>query len=62
MGPGGAMGRAKENAAAAAVLNLVFMHTYCHRLGRNASVVEKLVQLARADPASKRKDALPALL
>ncbi|KAM0922272.1 hypothetical protein ACQ4PT_006227 [Festuca glaucescens] len=61
MGPCGAMGRAKENAAAA-VLNLASVHTYRRRLGQNASVVEKLVQLARANPASTRKDALLALL
>ncbi|KAM0823651.1 hypothetical protein ACQ4PT_070737 [Festuca glaucescens] len=52
---------ARRNAAAA-VLNLASVHTYRRRLGRNASAVEKLVQLARADPASTRKDALPALL
>jgi ribosomal protein L17 len=46
----------------AAVLNLASVHTYRRRLGRNASVMEKLVQLARADPASTRKDVLPALL
>ncbi|KAM0852261.1 hypothetical protein ACQ4PT_051862 [Festuca glaucescens] len=61
MGSGGATWRAKENAAAA-VLSLASVHTYRRRLGRNSSVVEKLVQLARAGPASTRKDALAALL
>ncbi|XP_047058561.1 U-box domain-containing protein 16-like [Lolium rigidum] len=61
MGPGGATWRAKENAAAA-VLSLASVHTYRRRLGRNASVVERLVELARAGPKSTKKDALAALL
>ncbi|XP_051227066.1 U-box domain-containing protein 16 [Lolium perenne] len=61
MGPGGATWRARENAAAA-VLSLASVHTYRRRLGRNASVVERLVELARAGPKSTKKDALAALL
>jgi hypothetical protein len=61
MGSGGTTWRAKENAAAA-VLSLASVHTYRRRLGRNASVVEKLAQLARAGPRSTKKDALAALL
>ncbi|CAL4960707.1 unnamed protein product [Urochloa decumbens] len=57
----GATWRAKENAAAT-VLSLASVHTYRRRLGRNLSVVEKLVHLARAGPASTKKDALAALL
>ncbi|CAL4953884.1 unnamed protein product [Urochloa decumbens] len=57
----GATWRAKENAAAT-VLSLASVHTYRRRLGRNLSVVEKLVHLARAGPSSTKKDALAALL
>ncbi|KAF8716865.1 hypothetical protein HU200_025964 [Digitaria exilis] len=57
----GATWRAKENAAAA-VVSLASVHTYRRRLGRNLSVVEKLVHLARTGPASTKKDALAALL
>uniref|UniRef100_A0A453RMI9 U-box domain-containing protein 4 n=1 Tax=Aegilops tauschii subsp. strangulata TaxID=200361 RepID=A0A453RMI9_AEGTS len=53
--------RAKENAAAA-VLSLASVHTYRRRLGRNPSVVEKLVHLVRTGPTSTKKDALAALL
>ena len=57
----GATWRAKENAAAA-VLSLAAVHTYRRRLGRNLSIVEKLVHLVRTGPASTKKDALAALL
>ncbi|CAO2182499.1 unnamed protein product [Urochloa humidicola] len=57
----GATWRARENAAAT-VLSLASVHAYRRRLGRNAAVVEKLVHLARAGPASTKKDALAALL
>ncbi|PWZ07799.1 U-box domain-containing protein 16 [Zea mays] len=57
----GATLRAKENAAAA-VLSLASVHTYRRRLGRNLSIVEKLVHLVRTGPTSTKKDALAALL
>ncbi|GJM88877.1 hypothetical protein PR202_ga05452 [Eleusine coracana subsp. coracana] len=53
--------RARENAAAT-VLSLAAVHAYRRRLGRDTRVVESLVQLARAGPASTKKDALAALL
>ncbi|CAN6327872.1 unnamed protein product [Urochloa humidicola] len=57
----GASWRAKENAAAT-VLSLAAVHAYRRRLGRNARVVESVVELARAGPPSTKKDALAALL
>ena len=57
----GATWRAKENAAAT-VLSLAAVHAYRRRLGRNPRVVDSVVQLARAGPASTKKDALAALL
>ncbi|CAN6341660.1 unnamed protein product [Urochloa humidicola] len=53
--------RAKENAAAT-VLSLAGVHAYRRRLGRNARVVESVVELARSGPPSTKKDALAALL
>jgi hypothetical protein len=57
----GATWRAKENAAAA-VLSLASVHTYRRRLGRNLSIVEKLVHLVGTGLGSTKKDALAALL
>ncbi|CAL5095444.1 unnamed protein product [Urochloa decumbens] len=57
----GASWRAKENSAAT-VLSLAAVHAYRRRLGRNARVVESVVELARAGPPSTKKDALAALL
>ncbi|KAL6616289.1 hypothetical protein ACP70R_038559 [Stipagrostis hirtigluma subsp. patula] len=57
----GATWRAKENAAAT-VLSLASVHTYRRRLGRNMSIVERLVSLVRTGPTSTKKDALAALL
>ena len=53
----GATYRAKENAAAA-VLSLASVHSYRHSLGRNASVAEKLLHLARTGLMSTKMDAL----
>jgi hypothetical protein len=55
MGPGGATWQTMENAATK-VLSLASVHTYRCRPARNASVLEKLLQLLRAGPASTRKD------
>ncbi|CAM0943137.1 unnamed protein product [Alopecurus aequalis] len=52
---------AKENAAAT-VLSLASDHSYRRRLGRNVSIVEKLVLLVRNGPTSTKKHALAALL
>jgi hypothetical protein len=61
MGCAAATWRAKGNAAAT-VLSLASVHAYRRRLGRNKSIVEELVCLARAGPTSAKKDALAALL
>uniref|UniRef100_A0A0D9WHP4 RING-type E3 ubiquitin transferase n=1 Tax=Leersia perrieri TaxID=77586 RepID=A0A0D9WHP4_9ORYZ len=58
---GGATWRAKENAAAT-VLSLASVHSYRRRLGRNARVVGRVVELVRTGPSSTKKDALAALL
>lgn len=53
--------QAKENAAAT-IVSLSAIHSYRKRLGRNAELVESLMNLANEGPVKSKKDALSAIL
>ncbi|KAL6180601.1 hypothetical protein ACLB2K_047262 [Fragaria x ananassa] len=57
----GATWEAKGNAAAT-IFSLSGVHAYRKKLGRKASVVKALVELARAGPGFSKRDAMVAIL